>query len=51
MRVKTSGGETAIVGDNIDQPKLRGILNKIWDLNLTLISARRLAAKKRGGKQ
>jgi hypothetical protein len=27
----------------IDQAKLRGILKKIWDLNLNLISVRRIA--------
>lgn len=26
----------------IDQAKLRGILNKIWDMNLNLISVRRV---------
>jgi hypothetical protein len=25
-----------------DQPALRGILNKLWDLNLTLISVARM---------
>jgi hypothetical protein len=28
-----------------DQSALRGILNKIWDLNLTLVSAIRLESK------
>ncbi|CAG0943708.1 hypothetical protein ANRL1_01453 [Anaerolineae bacterium] len=51
MRIATKDDETVIFGDDIDQPKLRGILNKIWDLNLTLVSVRRLAAKKRGGNQ
>ena len=51
MRIAKKDGETVIVGDDIDQPKLRGILNKIWDLNLTLVSVRRIAAKKRGGEQ
>jgi hypothetical protein len=32
-------GETIITGI-VDQPKLRGILNKIWDLNLVLISVK-----------
>ena len=50
MRVATKGDETVISGDDIDQPKLRGILNKICDLSLTLISVRRLAGEKRGGR-
>jgi hypothetical protein len=33
---------TVISGTVPDQPALRGILNKLWDLNLTLISAERL---------
>jgi hypothetical protein len=46
VKVATKDGETVIVGDDMDQPKLRGILNKIWDLNLTLVSVRRFTAKK-----
>ncbi len=39
---------TTMVGV-IDQAALRGILNKIWDLNLALISVRRVEAD--GGEQ
>lgn len=42
MTIATNDGETVIAGDNIDQPRLRGMLNKIWDLNLTLISVTRM---------
>lgn len=45
VKVAAQDGETVISGDDLDQPKLRGMLNKIWDLNLTLISVRRLSAK------
>lgn len=45
----TSGGvgerslfTTTLVGPVIDQAALRGLLCKLWDLNLTLISVRRL---------
>jgi hypothetical protein len=31
--------ETILIATIIDQAALRGILNKLWDLNLTLISA------------
>lgn len=33
---------TALTGAVVDQPALRGLLNKIWDLNLILISVVRL---------
>ncbi len=29
---------TVLTGPVVDQPALRGILNRLWDLNLTLIS-------------
>ena len=32
-----------------DQAKLRGILNQLWDLNMTLISLQRLAGETPGG--
>ena len=35
-------GKTTLTGTVADQPKLRGILSKIWDLNLTVISVTRL---------
>jgi hypothetical protein len=45
---------TKISCRSLDQAKLRGMLNKIWDLNLELVSVRRLpdltmAAPLRGG--
>jgi hypothetical protein len=33
---------TKITGKVVDQAQLRGILNKIWDLNLILISVKRV---------
>jgi len=33
---------TKITGAVVDQAKLRGIINKLWDLNLTLISINRV---------
>lgn len=35
---------TTLTGSVADQPALRGVLCKLWDLNLTLISVRRVAA-------
>ena len=34
---------TVLTGPVADQPALRGILNKLWDLNLTLISVARIS--------
>ena len=33
---------TTLTGPIVDQAALRGILNKLWDLNLTLLSVRQL---------
>ena len=43
---KTKKGEsiTILSGDIHDQAALRGTLNKIWDMQLTLVSVRRLEA-------
>ena len=46
VTVGQSGGQasftTTLVGSVVDQAALRGLLCKLWDLNLTLISIRRL---------
>ena len=34
---------TTLTGPVVDQSALRGILNKLWDLNLTLLSIKRLS--------
>lgn len=39
---EVGGNETLIKGIVADQAALRGILEKVWDLNLVLISVRRL---------
>ena len=39
---ETGDGETLIKGVVADQAALRGILEKIWNLNLVLVSVRRL---------
>jgi hypothetical protein len=36
---------TTLIGPVADQAALRGMLCKLWDLNLTLISVRRIEAK------
>jgi hypothetical protein len=35
---------TVLTGPAVDQAALRGLLNKIWDLNLTLLSVTRIDA-------
>ena len=41
MTITVEADVTTISGAVPDQTALRGILDRIWDLNLTLISARR----------
>jgi hypothetical protein len=43
-----SGGPavTTLTGAVVDQAKLRGMLAKIWDLNLTLMSVTRIESDK-----
>ena len=38
VSIASDGDVTTLIGPIIDQAVLRGILTKIWDLNLTLIS-------------
>lgn len=42
--VSTSDGHTLINGRLVDQAALRGVLEKIWNLNLVLVSVQRLEA-------
>ena len=42
MTITFEGGITTLTGVAADQAKLRGMLSKIWDLNLTVISVDRL---------
>lgn len=35
---------TSLTGLIVDQAKLRGIMNKLWDLNLAVISVKRIEA-------
>ena len=39
---RTADGHTLINGRLVDQAALRGILEKIWNLNLVLVSVQRL---------
>lgn len=45
ITIKHSGDRspsTTLICPTIDQSKLRGILDKIWDMNINLISVRRV---------
>jgi len=46
MTISPGSDITTLAGAVADQPALRGILFKIWDLNLTLISVIRIGTKK-----
>lgn len=35
-------GRTMLIGSVADQPALRGLLCRLWDLNLTIVSVRRM---------
>jgi len=38
LTIEEVEGDTLLTGPFIDQAALRGVLNKLWDLNLNLIS-------------
>jgi len=40
--------ETLLVGSFIDQPALRGLLNHLWNLNLTILSVERIPPSEKG---
>jgi hypothetical protein len=42
MTVTSDGDTTTLTGPVADQSALRGILTKLWDLNLALISVTRI---------
>lgn len=47
MAIASKGAETILTGPLADQAALHGLLNRIRDLNLTLLSVERLAAEDR----
>ena len=48
LQLSNDGAQTVIVGPLPDQPALHGLLTKISDLGLSLISVRRLDAGEAG---
>ena len=51
MTITLDRDATILTGPVADQAALRGMLCKLWDLNLTLISVRQLIATKEGGNE
>lgn len=47
VEVDDGAPEAVLTGPVVDQSALRGILNRLWDLNLTLISVSRRDASSR----
>ena len=44
VQIEHGRGTTVLTAGMIDQPQLRGILCKLWDLNLTVISVNRISS-------
>ena len=42
IQIEHRESTTIITGEGIDQSRLRGILGKLWDLNITVISVNQL---------
>jgi hypothetical protein len=40
--------ETLLVGMFVDQPALRGLLDHLWNLNLTILSVERIPSSEKG---
>ena len=49
MAITCDGDVTTLTGSVVDQARLRGILSKIWDLNLTLLSVAQVGTHPKDG--
>ncbi len=49
LRIENQGGDTVLSGTLPDQPALHGILDKVRDLGLSIITVRRRAPEERQG--
>lgn len=45
MTISVATGDFTVLTGVVDQVTLRGLLNKLWDLNLTLVSVKRRKAR------
>jgi hypothetical protein len=51
LRIQNQGGETLLSGTLPDQPALHGILDKVCDLGISVITVRRIPPEEQGGEQ
>lgn len=51
LRIENQGRETLLSGTLPDQPALHGILDKVRDLGLSIITVRRLAPEGKAGER
>jgi hypothetical protein len=51
LRIQNQGDETLLSGTLPDQPALHGILDKVRDLGLSVITVRRIPLEEQGGEQ
>jgi hypothetical protein len=51
LRIQHQGGETILAGTLPDQSALHGILEKVRDLGLTVITVRRIPPEEKGREQ
>jgi len=42
LTIAHEGNDTLLAGKVVDQAALQGVINKLWDLGLTLLSLQRL---------
>jgi hypothetical protein len=47
--IHQENGETVLVGQFADQPALRGLLDQLWNLNLTVLSVERMDEQRAQG--
>jgi hypothetical protein len=51
LQIDSQGGETVLSGTLPDQPALHGILDKVRDLGLCIITVRRIPPQEKQGEQ
>jgi hypothetical protein len=51
LQIDNQGGETVLSGTLPDQPALHGILDKVRDLGLSIITVRRIPREGKAGEQ